>query len=434
MTRRSTCSNMKTKPNHHRYLISLVITALIITRVITAYSAPETKELLPANNTFALDLYSRLAKQPGNLVLSPFSVGTALAMASAGARGETARQMASALHLPDDHDHTHSGFLEWLKEMNETNASSCQLVIANSLWVQHGASLKGSFKKVVHDQYDAMLGEVDFKNSPDAARKQINAWIAAKTRGKIPDLIEPDAVHSQTDLVLANAIYFKGRWEIPFDPEATKHLPFRPAPGETVSVPIMHATRDFRYAETATLQALEIPYSDAQNLYEEPPYASNRFSMVILLPTQADDLPKLERELTAIQLDRLRAQGRSMAVSVSLPKFKINSGFRLKAMLQAMGISHAFSAGRADFSAITGSRSLSIEFVRHQAQVDIDESGTEATGATAVGETHGFHMAPPQFNADHPFLFLIRHNPSGTILFIGRVTDPLSGVSGPTGD
>ena len=391
---------------------------------VEAGSPMEAKQLAIANNTFAFDLFARLAKDPGNLVLSPFSIDAALAMTSAGARRETARQIAKTLHISNGPSDVHAGFALLLKEMNDTKASRCRLVIANSLWWQKGFPLKDQFQEIAQDQYGGYLRAVDFHTSADAARQQINDWVATQTQGKIKDMIESGLIHSETDLVLGNAVYFEGRWSIPFDKDETKLSPFHPSSGKSVSVPMMNAASAFSYVESADVQVLELPYADTANL-EDIPYVSNRFSMVILLPKKVDGLSALEQTLTAAQIDKLRNQSRLQEVILSLPRFKIASGIRLERTLEAMGMCDAFSKERADFSGITDAKPLFIDFALQKAWVDVDEEGTVAAASTITGATHGLHLNATVFNANHPFLFLIRHNPSGTILFLGRVTNPL---------
>ena len=390
-----------------------------------ADSPIEVKELAVANNKFAFELYARLANEPGNLVLSPFSTGAAFAMTSAGARGETARQMAKTLHFSSWPSDVHTRFASLLKELNDTNASRCRLVIANSLWRQKGFPVNHLFHEIVRDQYGGYLGEVDFRTFADAARQQINGWVATQTQGKIKDMIESGLVHSETDLVLGNAVYFEGRWSIPFDKDSTKLTPFHLSSGKSVPIPMMNALHTFRYVETTNLQALEMVYGDAAN-WEDIPYVSNRFSMVILLPKKMEGLSQLEQTLTPAQIDKLRNQSRLEEVILSLPRFKIGSGILLESTLQAMGMSDAFTKERADFSGITEVKPLFIDFVLHRARVDVDEEGTVAAASTMIGATHGgFPMNVPVFNANHPFLFLICHNPTGVILFLGRVINPL---------
>ena len=220
---------------------------------------------------------------------------------------------------------------------------------------------------------------------------------------------------SSTRLVLANAIYFKGHWRVEFDKSQTQDAPFHPNPSQTISVRTMNVQDRFGYTETENLQMLELPYF------------AGKMSMIILLPKKVDGLPKLEQSLNAARMGQLLAQMQSREVNVFLPKFKLTSEFSLANKLQTMGMADAFSP-QADFSGIDGMKSLYIGAVLHKAYVDVDEEGTEAAAATAViavaSAVEPPRPSPVIFRADHPFLFLIRHDQTGAILFMGRVTSP----------
>ncbi len=378
-----------------------------------------TSDVVKANNAFALDLYKNLAKQPGNLVVSPFSIDTALAMSYAGARGETARQMAGVLHLSNGNTNIHACFKTLLKELNETNVTGCQLEIANSLWAQKGFPFLKPYQELLRDDYSASLNEIDLTGWPNefnptiaaAARKTINDWVAEQTRNKITEILPPRLPNPETQLILVNGVSFKGTWVTQFDKAKTADSPFHPNPSETISVPTMHTSGHFRYGGTEMLQVLELPY------------VSNRFSMIILMPYEylKLKLEDVEKTLTPTLIEQLRHKCVNEEVGVSLPRFKLGSDFDLKKPLKVMGMEHAFNES-ADFSGITPEKPFFIDEALHKACVDVDEAGTEAAAATVVSFTKG---GPTLFNADHPFLFFIRDNKTGVILFLGRVTNPL---------
>ncbi|MFZ0826941.1 MAG: serpin family protein [Verrucomicrobiia bacterium] len=381
-------------------------------------SAGLASDLANANNAFAIDLYKNLAKEPGNLVVSPFSINTALTMAYAGAREQTASQMAKVLHIPSGNTNIHSGFAALLKALNGTNVVGCQFEIANSLWAQKGFTFLKPYQELLRDDYSASLNEINLTGWPKefdpaiaaAARKQINDWIAERTRNKITEMVPPRLPDPETLLILVNGISFKGTWVTQFDKAKTTDSPFHPTPGETISVPIMHTSGLFRVGGTETLQVLELPY------------VSNRFSMIILLPYEylKLKLEDVEKTLTPALIEQLGQKCENQEVAVSLPRFKLGSEFDLKKPLKVIGMEFAFDE-RADFSGITQERPFFIENVLHKACVDVDEAGTEAAAATVVSFTKG-GSAP--FSADHPFLFLIRDNKTGIIIFLGRVVDP----------
>jgi serpin B len=220
-------------------------------------------------------------------------------------------------------------------------------------------------------------------------------------------------------LVLINAIYFKANWANPFDPKDTKNAPFWITKKKKVAVPMMNKKQFSAYMETKQLQILQLPYQGAGKYNDK-----NRLSMTILLPRKKNGLAKLEKMLTASKLDKLFKQLDWQKVQVSLPKFKINSKFNLSRTLQRLGMTDAFNS-KADFSGIDGTKNLSLDSVIHQAFVEVNEKGTEAAAATAIFMTRGLAPKVPEFRADHPFIFLIRHNDSGNILFMGRVVNPI---------
>jgi serpin B len=378
-----------------------------------------------ANNAFALRVYSELAERPGNVVVSPFSMETMLAMASIGASGETASQIDKITGLQEKRSVYPRAFKALLNEMRQTNDLGCQLNVANSLWVQTGFPLKGAFKKTIADDFGGQSSEIDFAASPEKACERINSWFKDQTHGRISEMIAPGSVHSQTDLVLANAAYFKGRWAAEFDDGNTQSRAFRRDGTNSISVPMMFGDNLCGYAETADVQVLEMFYTDPIFFTEPTPVNSNRFSMVIFLPRNIDGLRSLEHSLTNEKMTELLNQIAIIKVAVNLPKYSIGSRFDLKPALQKMGMLDAFLEDRADFSKISTRKPLFVNEVCHQSWLRVDESGTEAAAGSFLSMTHG--IAPRDvkvFNADHPFLFMIRDNQTGIILFLGRVADP----------
>lgn len=386
-----------------------------------------TKAVVAQNNLFALDLYGRLRAREGNLFFSPYSISTALAMTYAGARGQTDTQMAKVLYFPTVPSETvpventlartqfHSVFARIIKDLNDQGKTDkYELHVANALWGQKGYEFLEEFLQLVEAKYDGRLKEVDFVGATEAARNIINAWVEQKTNDKIKDLISRGALDRMTRLVLTNAIYFKGDWERKFKEDRTKNAPFTLSSDENVDVPMMNEKAQFKYMETEDFQVLELPYVD------------DELSMVVLLPRRFDGLPEFEKELTTDNLSDWLGKLRKREVIVSVPKFKMTSQFSLATMLKSMGMTDAFSPGRADFSGMNGKRDLFISAVIHKAYVDVNEEGTEAAAATAV-TMKVTSIGPtriPVFQADHPFLFLIRDNLSGSILFIGRIINP----------
>jgi serine protease inhibitor len=368
--------------------------------------------VVQGNTAFALDLYAELKGTGKNLFFSPYSISTALAMTYAGARGHTAEQMAASLHFPMDPKQLHDRFASLqagLAAIQERGR--IELRIANSLWPQIDYVLLKEFLSLAVETYGALVAPVDYRY-PSAASEVINAWVEDETAGKITNLVSPSVLGSLTVLVLVNAIYFKGNWASQFDPASTRDAPFWVTPNEELAVPMMAQQRRFRYGETESLQVLELPY------------AGGSVSMIVLLPRDRDGLADLEAALTGDNLARWTGHLRERKILVCFPKLKMSQGFRLENALTSLGMGDAF--GAADFSGMDGSKGLFISAVLHKAYIDLDEEGTEAAAATAVLAAMSVGPRPPTFRADHPFVFLIRENSTGSILFLGRVANPAS--------
>lgn len=375
--------------------------------------APDAGRIAEANNRFALDLYTRLGAESGNLFYSPFSIATALEMTLAGAHGVTDEEMRRVLHLdlPADQLHPASGAL--VKSLDRGIAlGGYRLSVANRLWGQSGYTFLEPFLATARDDYGAGLEPLDFQNAAEDARGTINAWVEEKTEGRIEDLMPEGSVNDLTRLVLTNAIYFKGDWARPFDPRRTQDRPFHVATGTDVNVPLMTQEGEFRVAFLDGFAALELPY------------AGNDLSMLVLVPHAIDGLGALEQRLTIENLTEWIARLDTGHVEVSLPRFTTSSSFSLGETLAAMGMPSAFDPSSADFSGINGNRDLSISAVVHKGFVAVNEEGTEAAAATGVSV--GVTSVPPSIVADHPFLFMIRDHVTGSILFVGRLVDPRS--------
>jgi serpin B len=374
-------------------------------------------ELVTAKDQPDLELYLRLSgRQDGNLFFSPSSISTALAMTYAGARGSTEAEMAQVLHFRLPQERLHRAMAILTAKLADGARHGCELRIANRLWGQQGYGFLPGFLQTTRDYYGAKLAEVDFANNTEGARQQINTWIQKQTEDKIRDLIPGGVLNDLTRLVLANAVYFKAEWDSPFERGDTQDAPFHVTKQQQVNVPTMHQENDFRYAAVEGLKILELPYKE------------KHFSMVILLPDKLDGLAELEEKLTGDTLRKWLSGLRQQEVHVSLPRFKVTSQFRLGEVLQSMGMTQAFTFPAADFSGMTNQENLFIQAVIHQAWVDVNEEATEAAAATELYAAAGSEAAMSStFRADHPFVFLIRENQTGSILFLGKMTNPQGG-------
>jgi serine protease inhibitor len=402
-------------------LILGTICALALTLPLAAKPGQlkgDSAAVVDGNNAFAAELYGQLAgeqvNEKANLFFSPYSISNALAMTYAGARGNTARQMAATLHFDLEPAKFHSAFAQLIRELQgDAKKRKFVLRIANRLWGQKDYGFLPTFTKFSEAMYGAGLKEVDFVNDRENARLQINRWVEEETNDKIKELIKPDVLSVDTRLVLTNAIYFKAAWLRPFSVKDTKPGDFFARGADKVQVPMMHAQGvRTRFFDDKTTLGLELPYKGGE------------LSMILLMPKKADGLPALEKALPA-NLKTWLGKLSVHEVQLALPKFKFTSEFNLTYNLDQMGMKDAFDRGKADFSGMSSRERLFIKHVLHKAFVDVNEAGTEAAASTAA-VVEGLSSLPPPgtFIADHPFVFLIREARTGSILFLGRVLDP----------
>lgn len=382
---------------------------------------PEMKALAEGSNKFAFDLYAKLATaQKGNLIFSPLSVHVALAMAYAGAKGNTADQMARTMNYPSLGDKLARVYGNLIRALITPTLAvyggqpGYELVVSNALWMSKDYSFKPTFTELVKKEYGANLQNLDYTEA-EKATKTINETIARQTDDKINDLIPSDAISLETGLILTDAIYFRGRWDSVFWRGNTQNGSFHLSATKTIECPMMHREGYYTYVEGENFQILELPYNH------------HDFSMLVLLPRKVDGLRSLEKRLSAKQIYNWTKATERVKVKVSFPRFKFTQQFLLSDVLKSLGMRDPFVFDRADFSGMTSARELAISEVIHGSDIAVDEEGTIATSTVAIG-VGGLGMAKPKepkvFNADHPFIFLIRHNTSGAILFVGRLTAP----------
>lgn len=396
---------------------------LLCVPMATTGKEPESPEpgaaaaLVQGNNQFACDLYARLgASTQGNVFFAPYSLSTALALAHAGAGGETAEQMTKALHLSQDANALHAGFAALQREMVGTNKPrAVQFQTANALWGQKDYGFQPVFLSTLKEHYGATLHEVDFHQAAGEARKAINDNVEKLTQGKIRDLMPDGVLTNQTRLVLTNAIYFKGTWATPFAKGKTRDDPFSVSKDKKVKAAFMRLTCPVAYFEDSLLQAIELPYTGGD------------LGLVVLLPRKLDGLTEVDRALSAGHLADWSARLKTRKIDVHLPRFQLTGEFELKDALAGLGMTLPFNEARADFSRMTENEApLCLAAVVHRAFVEINEEGTEAAAATAViAKPRSLaNLGQPVFRADHPFVFLIRDRRSGNILMIGRLCNP----------
>jgi serpin B len=380
-------------------------------------SPDDVRAFAAGHNAFGLAFYALLRGDAGNLFFSPYSIAQALTMLSAGARGNTAQQMAQVLHsaFPQERLHPAANALDLALSSRGAGQDGFQVEIANSVWGQRDYIFQPEFLDVLAVNYGAGLRLLDFKTAPEPSRATINALIAQQTHDKIKDLMPAGSIDGRTRMVLANAIYFNAKWVRSFQKWDTLDRPFHLDDGGMVTVPLMHQTEHFRCTQTSDYQAVALPYRGG-------------VSMLVLLP-RAGGLADFEQRLRIDKLQAIQGELTDNNIALALPKFTHQSAsVSLRQALTRLGMADAFNSG-ADFSGMDGTRNLYLSDVYHQAVVRVDEEGTEAAAATGSASTAA--SAPPAIKftmiVDRPFIFAIQDDATGALLFMGRIVNPQTG-------
>ncbi len=371
------------------------------------------RKFVNGNTAFAIDLYRQITQPGENLFFSPYSISIALAITFAGARGETERQMAEVMHFPSELQPIYDQFSELEAQLQKSQqAGQVVLRSANAIYPQKGYEILPSFLQIVKANYGVAIELMDYVSNAEGSRSEINQWVETQTENKIKNLIPTGMLNELTRLILVNAIYFKGDWKNAFNTENTRVSRFWVSPDRSQDVQMMRQTDRFEYSETAEMQLLRLPYND-------------RFSMVVLLPREGVLIEQIETRLSVENLrswcDRMNWE----KVAVKLPRFKLQCDCLLTDLLQQLGMTDAFD-DEANFSGMTDPTDLSISQVLHKAFVEVNEEGTEAAAATVViMKGRGISAPPTTFVADRPFLFLIQEKMTGSILFMGKLANPI---------
>ena len=371
-------------------------------------------------NTFAFKLLKQMIQEPlkeNNIFYSPYSIFTALAMTYEGAKGNTASEMADILEIPQDNESFHNYVQNIYAYLNQNDLYT--ISTANALWIRENYDLLDTYLSIIETEYHASSQSINFSN-PVEASHIINQWVENNTNNLIKDLVPPEAIDPfLCRLILTNAIYFKGTWSVQFDEANTTERDFELDTGQIKKVPTMtliDTQEKFNYTENERFQLLELPY------------AGNDVSMILALPKDQTNLSTVIASVNETIYNSWFDTMERREVDIYLPKFKIETPvLNLNSNLQSLGIQEAFGMD-ADFSGITGNKELRISDVLHKAYIDVNEEGTEAAAATAVimelKSVNGESNPRVVFNCDHPFLFMIQHKETGTILFMGTVEDP----------
>jgi serine protease inhibitor len=360
---------------------------------------------------FGFEVLRELAeKRPdGNVFISPTSIAVALAMTSNGASGATREAIIATLHADAQSiDAFNAANRALVEQMG--NATSVQLSMANGLWLQEGFPVNPSFNQVLEANYSAQAGNLDFRKP--AATQTINAWVAKHTNDRIQKLL--DHIDPSTVVMLTNAIAFKGKWTLPFDPKETQSHDFKTGGGNIQQVPMMKHSAKYAYASANGLEAIRLPYADGA------------FAMYVVLPQDAGQMQSFLQQLTPDVFTNLASSLQTRAGAIELPRFTIRYDATLNAILTKLGMGIAFGSG-ANFEGIAGARPLQISEVRHASFLSVDEEGTEAAAATSVGiRALAMRVEPPPFHmvVDRPFFVAIRDERSGQLLFTGMIAEP----------
>jgi serpin B len=406
----------------HALLVLLAVPAFACQsadpRQVTSVDA-DLRPIVDGSNAFTWDMLREARSlDGGNVFVSPFSIVTALSMVYAGANGETEAQIADAMSVPEGGESTwHEQLGALVADLSGDHARPYTLYTADRVWGQTGYPIHKAYGDILEENYLAPWNAIDFVSDPASARKEINGWVADETKDRIQDLFQSDDITADTRLVLANAIYFYADWKKPFHADETKNLAFTLASGDDVKVPTMTQSETFDaiVAEDGTT-VLELPYD------------GDDISMVVLLPAKVDGLDDLLATLDDARFNELLDSLYTWEeLDIHVPSFELDFELPLADALMDMGVTDAFDPALADFSGIIDPSidSLWIQAARHKAFVRVDEQGTEAAAATGFSMSDGAYKDElTQVHLDHPFVYLIRDNLTGTVLFSGLMTDP----------
>lgn len=348
-----------------------------------------------------------------NLVCSPLSISSALALVAAGSRGKTLKEIADALNWGEDAKGLAKALLTETEKAAQNCGVSCPVKTVNKVWVDNEFKILDSYSELLKS-FAVDVGKADFKKHSSDETTKINSWVEDQTNKKIRDFVPPGEISQTTKAVLVNALYFKGKWAEPFDMQFTRDDTFHISNSKEVSVKMMYHSAKLKYFmdEKSKCDLVELPYS------------SKAFSMLIVVPHEVEGLSDVQSSLSLSQVSSWISNVQSahpQTVDVFLPRFKVSQKVNMKDHLKQLGITDMFSR-QADLSGIAGSHNLFVSSAMHQAVIEVNEEGTEAAAATGFGIN--FMSMPMQVRADKPFLFLIISNVTKSILFIGKIANP----------
>jgi serpin B len=364
--------------------------------------------IVEGNNKFALEMYSKIVDDQENVFFSPYSISLTFAMLYEGARGDTTKEIGSIFHFDHNNTTRRSSFAKLYNDLISNNDNYI-FDSSNALWVQENYKLLKEYISIINKYYMGDIKYLDFANNSEKSNEKINSWIYEQTNNKIKEFIPEGQINSLTTLILTNALIFKGYWYKPFDKKDTQIQNFTLISNKTSKVQMMSLrTEEFNYYKNDEFQMLELPYN------------GNDISMMIFLPINRN-LKSFESSFTYDNITKWKNNLKKQEIKIYLPKFKLNLKYSLNDILEKMGMSNVLSDS-ADFSGLTGSKDLNLETAFHQAYIEVNEEGSEASVVTSVDMSAGI---TPTFKADHPFIFIIQSRQSEQILFIGRYSNPV---------
>ena len=378
--------------------------------------AGEHDRMVAANDRFAVALFQQLAERPGNVLVAPYGVSLALAMTGLGASGATSEQFKRTLRIEEAHTNWPSAFSRLNTAVKRSATDGVDLRIAGRLWLQEGWPVEDACRRHYRELFGVEPSSLDFLHGGKEAVRTINATISRDTAGAVAEMLSDNDLSDRTALIVLAAVVFHGEWRSGFAADQTEEAEFDVSAARTVLAPMMRQINRLPLARRDGMTLLELPYRGT-------------LSMVIILPDEPEGVTKLGKELTVDQLNRWVSVRAVREVDVRIPRFSIQQSHSLRPVLSKMGLEAAFDPMRASFSALSPRNPLALSMVVHEARVMVNEEGTRAVAATAAGGEFGPgdarpSLSPVVFHADHPFLFLITENTTGTILFLGRVAEP----------
>jgi len=395
----------------HRLPLLLLLSA-------SSLSAQPSGSAVQTNNEFAFKFFQQAERKKPNFCVSPYSITSAFAMCYAGAAGETQKEFQQVFGFGANNSATHQAFGKLQADLLARNNPGVQFALANRLFPDAKYAFSQDYLDGVQKHYGASLKKFNYRSAYEPARKEINKWVEAQTHERIKDLLPQGALSAQTRLVLVNTLFIKGAWEAPFEAEATRTAAFTDDAGVKTNVRMMSQTYYFNYAQDKEFQVLELPFK------------GDSLAMLFILPKTGLTLDGTRASLTKEWYEKTIAGMHSLKVVCNIPKFKTECDLQLNKTLKRMGLNSAFTEYVADFSGMDPAKQLYISAAFHKTFVEVDEKGAEAAAATAIdmAEPCSVIAAPPVFNADHPFFYILRDKITGTVLFIGEMKEPTPAV------